>query len=69
MAALLVSLGDSLVKADIDWRTKGVVTNMKDQGGSFCNLSWAFAITGVVEGATAVQTGMRHTLSEQELVD
>src|SRR5258706_5437236 len=69
VATLFLVLEASLVRADIDWRFKGAVTQVKDQGESSCNLSWAFATTGLVEGAFAVQGMSLHSLSEQELID
>jgi papain like protease len=67
IAAALLVLAPALAKADVDWRSKGVVTPVKNQG-QLC-ASWAFAVTGVVEGAYAIQNGILSSLSEQQLVD
>ncbi len=53
--------------ASVDWRTKGVVTPVKNEGG--CDASWAFGVTGLVESYNAIRAGMLHSLSEQELLD
>jgi cathepsin L len=51
---------------EVDWRTKGVVTPVKLQGG--CGSCWAFATAETVESHLAISTGYLSELSEQQLI-
>ncbi|KAF3452083.1 hypothetical protein FNV43_RR08179 [Rhamnella rubrinervis] len=55
------------VPSSIDWRKKGAVTPIKDQGQ--CGACWAFSAVAAVEGITQINTGNLVSLSEQQLVD
>lgn len=59
-------VGESLPDS-IDWREKGAVVAVKDQGS--CGSCWAFSTIASVEGINQIATKELISLSEQELVD
>ncbi|XVF78898.1 hypothetical protein PTKIN_Ptkin14bG0174800 [Pterospermum kingtungense] len=55
------------VPASMDWRDKGAVTPIKDQGD--CGCCWAFSAVAATEGITKIKTGNIVSLSEQQVLD
>jgi len=58
---------DEPMTSSIDWRSRGAVTGVKNQGN--CGSCWTFGAVGSVEGVHKKTTGSLVTFAEQELLD
>ena len=66
-AKLTILPADTTSTAVVDWRTKGMVTPVKNE--ETCHASWAFGISALVESYHAITTGTLLSLSEQQMID
>ncbi len=55
------------IPTSVDWRTKGAVTPIKDQG--YCGSCWAFTAVASLEGQIYRRKNKTVILSEQQLID
>jgi C1A family cysteine protease len=55
------------IPASVDWRTKGAVTEVKDQG--VCGSCWTFGSAAALEGAYAIKYRQLVEFSEQQFLD
>ncbi|KAG9144403.1 hypothetical protein Leryth_017540 [Lithospermum erythrorhizon] len=53
----------SAIPSSMDWRSKGAVTPIKDQGQ--CGCCWAFSTVAATEGINQISTGKNHGLTTE----
>jgi len=58
--------GNLSAVSSVDWRKKGAVTPVKDQGD--CGSCWAFSATEEIESALFMKTGQLKQLSTQQVI-
>jgi len=55
------------IPTNVDWRTAGIITSVKDQGQ--CGSCWTFGTAEIIESYWAMKTGHLTDLSEQQILD
>lgn len=63
----IITFTDYRAPLSVDWRKKGKVSPVKDQGD--CGSCWSFSATAALEFLLANTTGKLTSLSEQQLMD
>merc|ERR1719230_619446 len=66
LSADAMNLTGGVLPASVDWRAKGAVTPVKDQGS--CGSCWSFSATEEIESAVFMATGKLPTLSTQQII-
>lgn len=56
---------ESDLPTSVDWRSAGIISAVKDQGG--CGSCWAFASTATIESHGALASGDLFDLSTQQM--